>query len=263
VGNSEESRYSQEFVDGVIRDFMDWKKKNILQQNSKIEAQEGDTGREGTAYLKLNLTQKKKNMGNENNNQRIFRIPVVNPAAAPANNNRQKVAGRELILDRNCEGKQRTLQISNNQNAGNGHIGRINPWGLKSSCDAELPASPIRDVALTCFGEASNNCAGGANEKRAITDSIYNRVRANKSYWGGNTVKGVLSKSGQYLAYDGSQYLKAKNQKKLDDKECQKLKDCISAAQASASGTKNNYTNFNKTDKSSRTPICNHYFWKE
>ena len=63
------------------------------------------------------------------------------------------------------------------------------PEGLASTCptcDAQLPPSPIREVALTCFGESSNNCKNGVAEKRAITDSIYNRVNAGKNGWGGN-----------------------------------------------------------------------------
>jgi hypothetical protein len=242
MGKSEDNAYSQEFVDGVIRDVMAWKKKNFQQQNSYNEAVAGNKPEEDTAYLKLNLTRKK--------------IKIIDNA----NNNQQRVAGQETILDRDSVRKQRILQTNPNQDAGNGYVNRINPKSLKANCDAELPTSPIKDVALTCFGEASNGCASGANEKRAITDSIYNRVRANKSYWGGNSINGVLSKSGQYLAYEGSQYKKAETPEKLTEKECQKLKDCISAAQASAGGTQNNFTNFNQTNRAGRNSICNHYF---
>ena len=146
---------------------------------------------------------------------------------------------------------------------GNSPVNWVDPFGLKACCDAQLPPSPIKEVALTCFGEASNGCGSGAKEKRAITDTIYNRVSANRSYWGGGTPIGVLSQPSQFLGYGGAQYRKAENPQNLDEKECQKLKDCITAAQASAGGTQNNFTNFNQTSRPGRTSICSHYFWTE
>jgi hypothetical protein len=224
--NSEDNEYSQPFVNGVIRDYMARKKKNTNNPDAD----------------------------NANSNQMVSRIPAGNPGAAPANNN-QRVTGQEVILDKAGEGKQRILQVNNNQSVGNERVKRY--------CDADLPSSPTREVALTCFGEAGNDRANGAVEKRAITDSVYNRVKANKSYWGGNTVPGVLSKLNQYDGYENLQYKKAENPEVLNEKECQKLKDCISAAQASAGGTINKYTNFKKDYQPGRTAIGKHYFWKE
>ncbi len=146
-------------------------------------------------------------------------------------------------------------------------INRIDPLGLKGSCDAQLPASPIKEVALTCFAEASNNCAQGGNEKRAITDCIYNRANKNKNYWCGNSVLGVLgctyNGKQQFLGYGSSQYKKAEDSCNLDQKECQKLKDCISAAQASSTASQYSYTSFNQTFKVGRDSICSHYFWTD
>jgi len=145
----------------------------------------------------------------------------------------------------------------------NNPVNLIDPLGLKPCCDAQLPASPIKEVALTCFAESSNNCSQGGSEKRAITDCIYNRAAKNRKYWCGNSVVGVLSCSGQFLGYGSAQYKKAENPKDLDEKECQKLKDCMSAAQASSAGTQYSYTNFNQTNKPGRTSLCSHYFWQE
>ena len=63
-----------------------------------------------------------------------------------------------------------------------------------------MPESPVKEVALTCFAEASYGCDEGDKEKRAITDVIYNRVNANERMWGYNTVTGVLSKKISFWA---------------------------------------------------------------
>jgi RHS repeat-associated protein len=132
-------------------------------------------------------------------------------------------------------------------------------------CDAQLPASPINEVARTCYAEASNNCSQGDNEKRAISDAIYNRARADERKWGGNTVLGVLEKKdrkGRYMfqGYKSSQYDQAANPSSLDDASCKKLKACINAANAASSSAMYDYTSFNKAG----TPnICQHRFFKE
>lgn len=149
----------------------------------------------------------------------------------------------------------------------------IDTRGLKKTkpecfkCDAEFPASPIKEVALTCFAEASNNCCEGANEKRAITDSIYNRANTKDKSWcteGG--VVGVLScqynNNTQFLGYGSPEYNRAGDVGNLSNKtDCQKLKDCIAAAIASSTKTNYSYTNFNQTNRPGRTKICKHYFW--
>ena len=147
----------------------------------------------------------------------------------------------------------------------------IDSFGLKGkakakadpcpTCDAQLPESPVKEVALTCFAEASYDCDEGDKEKRAITDVIYNRVNANEQMWGYNTVIGVLSKKGQFIGYKSPQYRKAEeNSSKLADKECQKLKDCIDAALASSRKVQYEYDGFNQSKGAGRTKICVHYF---
>ena len=147
----------------------------------------------------------------------------------------------------------------------------IDSFGLKGkakakadpcpTCDAQLPESPVKEVALTCFAEASYDCDEGDKEKRAITDVIYNRVNANERMWGYNTVTGVLSKENQFLGYRSPQYRKAENNTdKLAAKECQKLKDCIDAALASSEGVQYAYDGFNQSKGAGRTKICVHYF---
>jgi RHS repeat-associated protein len=140
--------------------------------------------------------------------------------------------------------------------------------GLKACCNAQLPSSPIKEVALTCFAEASYKCSDGKydEEKQAITDCIYNRVKENEKSW--CTEKGVIGVLGcvyngkkQFLGYGSPEYKKAENPKALNETECKKLNNCITAAQASSSGTQYSYTNFNQTKRSGRTLICNHYFW--
>jgi RHS repeat-associated protein len=135
--------------------------------------------------------------------------------------------------------------------------------GLSSSCptcDAKLPESPVREVALLCYAEASSGCKNGVAEKRAITDTVYNRVAANERSWGGDSVIGVISYPGQYLGYQSPQYNRAQTPGSLDKTSCTKLKDCIAAAAASANGVANKYNGFNQTKKRGRKKICAHYF---
>jgi hypothetical protein len=96
-----------------------------------------------------------------------------------------------------------------------------------------------------------------------ITDSVYNRVAANQKYWGGNTVIGVIKAPKQYVGYNTPQYNKAKNSESLEKKSCDKLKDCIKAAEASSKGTENEYNGFNQTPMAGRTKVCVHYFRKD
>lgn len=146
---------------------------------------------------------------------------------------------------------------------GNNPINQTDSTGL--CCDAQLPAGSTREVALTCYAEASNNCSQGGNEKRAICDAINNRARANRSYWGGNTVSGVLNqrdRRGRYMfqGYKSSQYNQASNPSSLDTASCNKLKDCISAANAASSSATYNYTSFNQAGTHN---ICQHNFFTE
>jgi RHS repeat-associated protein len=137
------------------------------------------------------------------------------------------------------------------------------PDGLAATCptcDVKLPESPARELALLCFAESSNNCKQSVAERRAITDSVYNRVAANRSYWGGDTVKGVISAPNQYVGYNSPQYKKAENPSSLDKKSCDKLKGCITAATDSANGVANKYNSFNQTKRRGRKKICAHYF---
>jgi RHS repeat-associated protein len=140
------------------------------------------------------------------------------------------------------------------------------PDGLDASCptcDAQLPPTPQREVALLCFAESSSHCKNSVAERRAITDSIYNRAAANRSYWGGSSVEGVISAPGQYLGYNSPQYQKAQTPGGLDKKSCSKLKGCIDAAKASANGVANKFNGFNQTPRRGRTKICAHYFRTE
>jgi RHS repeat-associated protein len=152
--------------------------------------------------------------------------------------------------------------------AGNGPVGYFDPAGLKK-CDVSVPASPVWEVALMCFGEGSKKSQCGsnaewANEKRAITDVVYNRVAANKSYWGGNTVMGVLAHPGQFVAYNGREYIRAqKNWCNLAGEDCDKIKECVSAASASAKRTVYGFNGFNQTSKPGRTKMGVHYFRTE
>jgi RHS repeat-associated protein len=133
--------------------------------------------------------------------------------------------------------------------------------GLAPCCDAQLPSSPLREVALTCFAESSNNCRDGWFEKVGITDTIFNRAAANRSYWGGSNIINVLSQPNQYLGYNSPQYNNAaQNTRGLDPRSCDKLKDCIAAAITSQSGTFFNYTSFNQTGRPGRVRMCRHYF---
>jgi hypothetical protein len=144
MGNSEESRYSQEFVDGVINDYNEWKKNNNQRivripadnpntvpanDSSKASVQDAMMGnRRNVMPLNGNtMTSMRRNRPiREDEMTELSAYAPVNPgiqggagSVAPVNNT-QRVAGRELIFDRNSDGKQRTLQINNNQNSGNG-----------------------------------------------------------------------------------------------------------------------------------------------
>jgi len=138
------------------------------------------------------------------------------------------------------------------------------PSGLKDCCEAQLPESPHKEVALTCFGEASPRCSEGATEKRATTDTVYNRLKTPTRYLAprGAGVLDILKAPGQYKGYTpgGGQYGKGENPSQLNETECQNLKDCIDAARASAAGTKYPYTFFNQQPGTGRTKICVHYF---
>lgn len=139
------------------------------------------------------------------------------------------------------------------------------PDGLSptcANCDAQLPPPPLDELALLCFAESSNHCKNSVAERRAITDSVYNRIDANKSYWGGNTVKGVIEAPNQYLGYNSPEYRRAQDPASLDKKSCAKLKDCIDAAKASSNGVKNNFNSFNQTPGRGRKKICRHFFRK-
>jgi RHS repeat-associated protein len=133
-------------------------------------------------------------------------------------------------------------------------------FGLAPCCDAQLPSSPLREVSLTCFAEASNNCRDGVFEKIGITDVIFNRARANRSYWGGSDVLDVLSQPFQFLGYGSPQYKKAENPQSLDPQSCDKLKDCIAAAIGSQWDPFFNFTGFNQTARQGRVKMCTHYF---
>ena len=130
-----------------------------------------------------------------------------------------------------------------------------------------MPASPSKEIALTCFGEASNDCDQGDDEKRAITDVMYNRAAADKKYWGGSDVLNVVKKDNQFLGYGGDEYNKAMNNTStLDDKSCDKLKACIGAALNSDKNQTHDYNSFNKSStKPNRNgvKICKHYFRTE
>jgi RHS repeat-associated protein len=153
------------------------------------------------------------------------------------------------------------------------------PTGLAACCDAQLPESPIREVALTCFAEASGRCRRAARgqegrEKRAITDSAYNRQtnllggtvpHGNYYLTGGSAeIVDILAAPGpQYRGYENPRYRQARDHTvELQPRDCQHLKDCIAAARGSAGGTREPYTHFQR----SRHPrdaarICNQWFW--
>ncbi len=157
----------------------------------------------------------------------------------------------------------------------------VDPLGLKKRkkgkkggcsnppCDASVPAGGAGKVALTCFGESSapGDCDSEADaqaEKRAITDSIYNRVSDPDHFY--DTVEGELG-SGTYRGYHAKESQKSKRQKNAEKSppclppgDCKQLKDCIDAANASAQATKNPYTYFNQKPNPNYAHICDHYF---
>ena len=133
-------------------------------------------------------------------------------------------------------------------------------FGLAPCCDANLPSGPIGLAALTCFSEATSNCREAWFEKVAITDTIFNRARANRSYWGGSDVGDVIRQPGQFQGVGGSQWGRGQRPGQLDPMECAKLKDCINAATGSADTTFFDFNGFNQTRRSGRVKIRKHYF---
>ena len=134
-------------------------------------------------------------------------------------------------------------------------------FALAPCCDAQLPSSPLKEVALTCFAEASSTCIGeGWAEKVAITDVIFNRAKANRSYWGGSDILNVISAPGQFRGYNSPQYQKAAQPRSLDPASCDKLKDCIAAAISSQWEPFFDFNGFNQTPRPGRVKICVHYF---
>jgi hypothetical protein len=136
MGNSEESRYSQEFVDGVIREVNEWKKNRNNNQrivriptnnsntvpanySSKTSVQDAMIGNRRNV-MPLNGNTMTSLRGNrpirEDEMPGLSSYAPVNPgiqrgasSGAPVNNN-QRVAGQEVILDKASDEKQRTLQ---------------------------------------------------------------------------------------------------------------------------------------------------------
>jgi hypothetical protein len=139
-------------------------------------------------------------------------------------------------------------------------VNLVDPWGLAPCCDAELPPSPIKEVALTCFAESSNNSAEGTSEKRAMTDAIYNRVRSNRAGRNSWSVVDILQRPQQFLGYGSKEYKKAENPNNFDKKSCDKLKECISAAHSSSIASIYSFNGFNQTPKPGRVIIGTHYF---
>jgi RHS repeat-associated protein len=131
-------------------------------------------------------------------------------------------------------------------------------------CDAKMPESPIYEVALTCFAESSNKCSEGNEEKRAITDCVYNRVRSKyRSVWCNKNkdVWDVLACENQFDGFASDEYMRAGYYwMTFGSVDCKKLKDCISAAEASSKVAAYKYNGFNQTYKPDRKKICNHYF---
>jgi len=130
-------------------------------------------------------------------------------------------------------------------------------------CDANLPSGPIGEVALTCFSEATPNCRDGWFEKVAIADVMHNRASANRSYWGGSDVGGVVHQPGQFRGVGGAQWDKGKNPGDLSPGDCQQMKDCIAAAVGSANTTFFTFNRFDQSKGKGRTKICKHYFRTE
>jgi RHS repeat-associated protein len=141
----------------------------------------------------------------------------------------------------------------------------IDPKGL--CCTVKLPSSPIREVALTCFAEATiTPCIRASEEKRAITDTVYIRLRATSGFkcMPYSTVIDVLSCPGQYHGYKNPKYNRAENDPQgLKEPECQALKDCIDAATGSSQGPCYQYSSFGRGIPSGTvyTKLCKHYFW--
>jgi RHS repeat-associated protein len=136
-------------------------------------------------------------------------------------------------------------------------------------CQVEWPKSPIKEIALMCYAESSPpyKCSDQnerEREKRAMTDTVYNRMKKNRPHWGGSDAIDVLKKKGQYLAYGNAKYLDAETPDNLSDEACQELNACIKAAKASAISQKYPYTQFDQSSKSFKghkhTKICVHYF---
>jgi RHS repeat-associated protein len=150
-------------------------------------------------------------------------------------------------------------------------VSGFDPSGLadKPCCDAVLPSSPDKEVALTCYAEIQSpeKCSDSASDAAAMVSTIYNRLATKNKYFAkgwcsgpGKTAVDVVACAGQYLGYNNSKYLNAKNNSgSLNQKECEHLKVCIAAA-TSPSRPLYKYHNFNQTAGTGRTKICLHYY---
>ena len=136
-------------------------------------------------------------------------------------------------------------------------------FGLAPCCDFSIPSGPIGDLALTCFAESTPRCKDGWYEKILIVDTIINRSRANKSYWGGSGIGGVIRQPGMYDGYDSKKWRRGQHPSGLDPAECTELRDCISAAQSGFADTFSDFNGFNQTPKRGRLKVCKHYFRKD
>jgi RHS repeat-associated protein len=130
-------------------------------------------------------------------------------------------------------------------------------------CDVHLPSGPVGEVALVCFSEATSHCKDAWFEKVAITDTIFNRASANRSYWGGSDISDVIQRPGQFVGVGGKQWNKGMHPEKLSPGDCSQMKDCIAAAIGSADTTFFSFNGFNQTRKPGRVKICKHYFRTE
>jgi uncharacterized protein RhaS with RHS repeats len=160
----------------------------------------------------------------------------------------------------------------------NAPVNLYDPRGL--ICDAKLPAGDIGDATVLCFAESQRSLSKDKDEQRMITDVLYNRLRTtnkrhrkdycsdegimgirNCSTYGGQFPRGGYDKKGVWIG--NGHYNEVANEegiKKLCDSECDLLKRCISAAQASSEKTKYPYTGFNTTEKPGRDPVGRHWF---
>jgi hypothetical protein len=130
-------------------------------------------------------------------------------------------------------------------------------------CNVELPKDPARrEAALVTFGEGDGSSEG----YEAVASVMSNRVDAGG--YGGKTLMGVAANKGQFDAYKGSQYTKAKNGT-LGPGDCKNLQKAVDAVNKvmddGVPDAYKNLLNFRTAGTTAARPggvtIGGNYFW--